>query len=134
MNHNKYIQYVKNYIIHNTPIDFIVDETKYYEIKKRLIDDNLDSIHTNLICASYTLFYASLMYHKNAADDSLNQPYHILIGDYISSYVAELLYKNKLYDILEVFAINTKQIMLNILNEHNDDQLLTNIILSLKSR
>lgn len=132
MNHNKYIQYVKNYITQNTPVEFISEEAKYLDIKNRLIQENLVFVHNDLIYASYTLFYTSLAYHKNAVYDTLNQPYNILIGDYLSSYVAELLYKNQLYDILEVFATNTKQIMLNILNEYNDDQLLNNIILALK--
>lgn len=134
MINNKYIDAVKNYVIQYTPIDFIFYQEKYDEIYNRIINENVENDELELLCASYTLFYTALTYHKKASADEINQPYYILIGDYISSYVAELLYKNKLFEILKIFTLSTKKIMLNLLNNIDEDSLLDDIINAVKGR
>lgn len=131
---NKYIVAVKNYIMKNTPIDFIFYQDKYDEIYDKIKDENIENDELKLLCATYALFYTALTYHKKASVDEINQPYYILLGDYISSYVAELLYKKQIFDILKVFTFSTKKIVLNILNNKNEDSLLDDIINALKSR
>ncbi len=133
MINNQYIAYIKNYIYNNTPVDFIYCEDKYCEIKKAMEKENIIVNKPELIYACYTLFYSSLSYHNEAEKQTDKQPYYILLGDYISSYVAELLYKNKLYNILKVFSASTKQLMLNIMNHNEEDPLLNNIISTLKN-
>lgn len=134
MLNNKYIRKIHEYVKLNTPINFIFQEEKYDEIKKHIEKENLDKDNLDLLCACYSLFYTALSYHKKASGEKTYQPYFILLGDYISSYVAELLYKNQQIDILKVFTISTKEIMLNILENKNEDPLLNNIIEAIKSR
>lgn len=134
MENNHYIKKISHYVMNNTPVNFIFHKNKYYEFNDRLVQEHIINEHSELLCASYSLFYTTLSFHKRAETDSKYQPYDILLGDYISSYVAELLYKNQLIDILKVFTLSSKKIMLNILNNNDDDSLLDDIIKALKSR
>ena|SRR5690554_1380699 len=134
MLNNKYIQKIHEYVKLNTPVSFIFHKDKYYEIKAIITNEDLEIDELDLLCACYSLFYTTLSYHKKAATDKDHQPYHILLGDYISSYVAELLYQKQQFDILRVFTFSSKKIMLNILDDNNDDPLLSNIVYALKSR
>lgn len=127
---NKYINHVKHYINSHTPVEFILYNDKYSEIKSRFEKEDLKP--SSVLFAAYTLFYTSLAYHKNAVDDELNRAYDILIGDYISSYIAEILYMNNEYTMLKLFATHVKEIMLHILNNETYDQLLDHIIIALK--
>ncbi len=132
MINNKYIRYVMDFINTNTPVEFIYDEIHYNEILQR-INKEIPSIkYKDLICACYSLFYTSLTYHGKACENFNHQPYYILIGDYIGSYIVEILYKHKLYYLLKVFASESKLIMLNLLNNNAKDSLLNNIIFALK--
>ncbi len=134
MIHNTYISYINDYITHNTPVDFILLEDTYQTILTRFKKEDLSVSESTveIICASYTLLYTSLAYHKLANTNLEFQPYYILIGDYISSYVVEIMYKNQLYKLLKLFSHNTKKMMLDILNNQEDDCLLDNIVLAFK--
>ncbi|NLC95574.1 MAG: hypothetical protein GX676_07805 [Bacilli bacterium] len=130
---NPYIQYIENYIKENTPLPFLKREDKYQEMVKALTDHNLTD-YIELVASCYSLFYTGLDYHLNAYDNPEHLPYAILLGDFISSYVAEILYKHQQFELLKTFAHTTKEIMLNLLNGTSDDNLLVNIINTLKSR
>ena len=127
---NKYINAVKLYIQNHTPVEFIFDETKYHAIQARFKVENIRA--SAVIFASYALFYTALAYQQLAVTDEHHRAYDILIGDYINSYIAEILYKDKRYNILKIFANDAKEMMIHILNEESKDELLNHIIDNLK--
>lgn len=132
MNGNQYINYLELYINYNTPVTFILNEDKYQEISKKLKPLDISKRKKEIVNAMYALFYTSINYHRKASESLKNRPYNVLIGDYISSYIVEILYKNELDELLNLFSHNTKETILNILNDSKEDYLLTNILELLK--
>ncbi|HEY8364187.1 MAG TPA: hypothetical protein VIK84_01335 [Haloplasmataceae bacterium] len=132
---NKYITYIENYIKKSTPIEFIFLSNRYNEIVDEMEKQSIklkDKSEYNIIYAAYTLFYTALYYHRMAKQNDSYQPYYILIGDYISGYAVEILYKKKMFLVLEVFSHQIKEILLNIINDSNEDHLLENLMNALK--
>ncbi|NLG81274.1 MAG: hypothetical protein GX490_01935 [Bacilli bacterium] len=130
---NPFIEYINNFINDNTPLPFLKREDKYQEMVQALTEHNLTE-YTELISACYSLFYTALDYHLTAQEQHDYLPYAVLLGDFISSYVAEILYKHNLFDLLKTFAYSTKEIMLNLLTNKSEDKLLENIITTLKKQ
>lgn len=128
MTNNKYIQNLADYINKNTPIKFNIDTQKYEEINEIIQLKKHKYKHKEVITAAYSLFYTSINYHKQASTNKKYQSYYILIGDYINSYITELLYKNQLFELLKIFGANSKIIMLDHLNKTNNDELLKQIL------
>jgi hypothetical protein len=129
---NSYIRDSERFVSKNTPTIFKLNQDKFNEINEEIQNYSIDPSLKEIIIGTYSLFYTALDYHflvKTTTDDN---SYHILIGDYISSYVFEIFYKNKVYDLLNIFISNFKQISIGTINQKINDQLLSEISQYLK--
>ncbi|ERJ12591.1 hypothetical protein [Haloplasma contractile] len=121
---NKYINMIIQYTKQYTPVEIQINIAKYHEVCHHLNSKHISDHYKEIIAAIYTLFYTALDCHKMAKYDSSDLQYYILLGDYISSYCTEILYKNKKFELLDVFTQNTKKVIFNRLNQKHTDHLL----------
>ncbi|MDF2699094.1 MAG: hypothetical protein K0Q49_650 [Haloplasmataceae bacterium] len=124
---NPYILSVKQYIEQNTPLNFMLNKISYDEIYEVLYEFNLKDHEKQVVIACYTLLYAAINYHLMIRENPQHKSYCILVGDFISSYVLEILYANKLFKLKHVFITNSKKIFMNIINNRYEDTLLADI-------
>ena len=125
---NRYIKTIQDFVKDNTQVDFIYSREKEKEIIQILNTMDMNPTERDIIIASYTLFYTGIDYHLLLKDKHKDNAYYVLVGDYISSYITELLHKNKMYDILDIFISNTKRIVLSCITGKCDDQLKQDLL------